>query len=390
MYIIEEEYEKIKESKKSLKNKRLPIIKTSEGDKYISIFYLAYELVEDNKGYIDQNIILNCLKEHQKLSYLTSEELDLFILMLQMSILKFISRICLNISNSQLKKIEVEKIIEAGNGKETVFKDLYNEFKYFRNMKEHMSDLSRIKTTNTAFVEYMAYRVKQLGKKGEPYYNRLNEEAEKIGFTIEEAIVKEHMEISKTTNYIGRAILAFKHLQGINFREIFEKVNKIDETLKNDYTDEFIKCDYKTKGRYRNYIIKLAKKYKLSEVYVAKKAVECSKKYKKHVGFFLIGDDKYLLKKELGKPYIFDILNINILSKIKQALYIISILLISSLLTVLLSPYLAVFDNLLLNIICFVIVFSFSLEITIKVLDYILRKIIKPKILPRFDFANSR
>ena len=67
-----------------------------------------------------------------------------------------------------------------------------------------------------------------------------------------------------------------------DFREIFEDVNRIDETLNNDYTDEFKKCDYKTKNRYRAYVIKLAKKYGVSEIYVAKKCVECSIKYKKH------------------------------------------------------------------------------------------------------------
>ena len=50
------------------------------------------------------------------------------------------------------------------------------------------------------------------------------------------------------------------------------------------------------KNQSKKYIIKLAEKYKLSEVYVAKKAIECSKKYKRHVGFFLIGDQKYLLQ----------------------------------------------------------------------------------------------
>ena len=389
MYIIEEEYEKIKESKKSLKNKRLPIIKTSEGDKYVSIFYLAYELVEDNTGYIDQNIIYKCLKEHQKLSYLSSEELDLFVLMLQMSLLKFIARICLNITNAQLKKIEVEKILEADLAKDTIFKDLYTELKYFRNMRDNMMDMSKIKTTNTAFVEYMAYRVKELGSKGEKYYNLLNDEAEKIGFTVEEAIVKEHMEISKTTDYIGRAILAYKQLQGLNFREIFEKVNKIDETLKGDFTNEFKKCDYKTKGRYRKYIIKLAKKYNLSEVYVAKKAVECSVKYKKHVGHFLIGDDKYLLKKSLKKPYLLELFIKRSIRPIKSELYILSIVAISSLLTVLISPNIAAFHNYLLNIIILFIAWAFSLEITIKVIDYLLRKIQSPKILPRFDFAKT-
>ena len=67
----------------------------------------------------------------------------------------------------------------------------------------------------------MAYRLKEMGVKGEKYYKLLSDEAEKIGFTIEEAIIKEHMEIAKTTDYIGRAILSYKRLQGLNFREIF-------------------------------------------------------------------------------------------------------------------------------------------------------------------------
>ncbi len=389
MYIIEQEYENIKESKKGLKNKRLPIIKTHEGDKYISIFYLAYELVETNTGYVDQNIILNCLREHQKLSYLTSEELDLFILMLQVSLLKFISRICLNISNAQLKKIDVENIIEEDLNKKNDFKELKNEFKYFRNLRDYMLDVSKIKSANTAFVEYMAYRVKELGVKGEKYYNLLKEEAEKIGFTVEEAIIKEHMEISKTTNYMGRAILSYKQLQGINFREIFEKVNKIDETLKDDYTNEFKKCDYKTKTRYRKYIIKLAKKYNLSEVYVAKKTVDCSEKYKKHVGFFLIGKYRYLLKKELGKPYLASALYYKFIHPIKAELYVLMLVFISCLVTIIASNYLIPSNNFFINLFSLITVLAFSLEIISKFVDYILRKIVKPKVLPRFDFAKT-
>ncbi len=389
MYIIEQEYQNIKESKKNLKNKRLPIVKTHEGDKYITIFYLAYELVETNTGYVDQNLILDCLKEHQKLSYLSSEELDLFVLMLQVSLLKFISRICLNISNSQLKKIEVEKILEEDESAKKISSDFEPELKYFGNLKDYMLDISKIKSANTAFVEYMAYRVKELGQKGEKYYNYLKDEAEKIGFTVEEAIIKEHMEISKTTNYIGRAILSYKQIQGLNFREIFEKVNKIDETLKDDYTNEFKKCDYKTKARYRNYIIKLAKKYNLSEVYIAKKAVECSIKYKKHVGFFLIGKYRYLLKKELGKPYLSSALYYKFIHPIKADLYILSIVFVSCLVTILSTRYFIVTNNIFINLFSLITVFFFTHEVFSKLLDYILKKLVKPKILPRFDFAKT-
>ena len=40
MYIIEEQYEEIKELRHSLKSKRLPVIKTHEGDKYLSLIHI--------------------------------------------------------------------------------------------------------------------------------------------------------------------------------------------------------------------------------------------------------------------------------------------------------------------------------------------------------------
>ena len=228
-----------------------------------------------------------------------------------------------------------------------------------------------------------------MGVKGEKYYKLLSDEAEKIGFTIEEAIIKEHMEIAKTTDYIGRAILSYKRLQGLNFREIFENVNKIDETLKNDYTNEFIKCDYKTKSLYRKYVIKLAKKYKVSEVYIAKKVVECSNKYKKHVGFFLIGDEKYLLKKELGKSYVSDMIYNNIIYPSKPFIYIASLIVMSLLITLLIGKRIFLFDNTALLVLMYIALFSLSLEVSDKIVNYALRKLVKPKILPRFDFAKT-
>lgn len=389
MYIIEEQYEEIKDVRRSLKSKRLPVIKTHEGDKYISIFYLAYELVEENTGYVDQNLILNCLKEHQKLSYLTSEELDLFILMLKIALLKFIARICLNITNSQAKKIEVEEIIANENSGGKYSKDIFANLKKTINLKSYIINENHIKTANTAFIEYMSYRLKELGRNGEKYFERLKDEAEKIGFTVEEAIIKEHMEIAKTTDYVGRAILAYKQIQGINFREIFEKVNKIDEALRLDYTNEFKRCDYKTKSRYRAYIIKLAKKYNLSEVYVAKKAVECSKKYKKHVGFFLIGEYKYLLKKELKKSYIGEVIYNKIIEPTKAFLYLLIILLLAIEFTILISYNLFSFNSVVATVIAFVIVFILSFEVAQKLVNYFFRKAMQPEILPRFDFAKT-
>lgn len=389
MYIIEDEYEEIREMRKTLRYTKLPVMKSHEGRKYVAIYYLAYELVEKNTGYIDQNVILNCLKEHQKLSCLSSEELDLFMLMLKIALLKFIARICLNISNSQLKKLEVEEILASEDSKTELSKDIFLNLRKSVNFKDYIVNDSHIKTANTAFIEYMSYRLKELGTKGEKHFERLKDESEKIGFTIEEAIVKEHLEIAKTTDFIGRAVLAYKQIQGINFREIFEKVSKIDEALNDDYTDEFAKCDYKTKTRYREFIIKLSKKYNLSEVYVAKKAVECSKKYKKHVGFFLIGEDRYLLKKELNKSYLSDVIYNKFIYPTQSFWYLLIILLFALEFTVIIGYNLFDFNKVLSTVISFVIVFILSFEVSHKLVNYFFRKALKPDILPRYDFAKT-
>lgn len=387
MYVIDEDYGIIQESKKHIVNKYLPTIKTHNGEKWVAIYYLAYELIEKNTGYIDQNLILACLNEHQKYSYLTSEELDLFSIMLRIAVLKFIARVCRNISNSQMQKIKVEKILQKGVEDTSILGKMLNQdlikFKY------NILEVGKIKNTNTSFVEYMAFRIKELGSDGGKYYEILKNEAERIGFSVEEAIIKEHNEMAKTTEYIGRSILAFKQLNGINFREIFEKVNKIDEALVYDYTDEFRKCDYKTKARYREQIIKIAKTYKLSEVYVSKKAVECSEKYKKHVGFFLIGDDRFLLRKELGKPYRLDKFYIKNIKPLNEYFYIYSIILIGLLFSVIATVQLFNFSSIIASILVALISFCLGMEIWEKLLNYMIRKSLKPKVLPRFDFAKT-
>ncbi|MEG1989839.1 MAG: glucoamylase family protein [Clostridia bacterium] len=389
MYIIEQEYSSILESKSSVKNKKLPTIKIRDGSRYTSIYYIAHELIEKNKGYTDQNYILECLKHRQQISYLTSDELNLFPLMLKIVIIKFIAGICINIANSQIQKINVEKLLfnnlQDYDTKKMADK-LYKDLKMF---KDDVSNAEKLKNTNTSFVEYLASKLKSYGEGGDKYYKILNEEAEKIGFTVEEAIVKEHLEIAKTTDYMSKAILGLKQLEGLNFREIFESVNKIDETLKLDYTNEFIKCDYKTKARYRNRVIKLSKRYNLSETYIAKKAVECSVKYQKHVGFFLSGDEKYLLKKELGKSYMVDNIYNNIIKPIRPYVYVGSILLFALLITILIGMYLFKLEFKSYGFLFYIFTYIFSVEISEKIITYLIRKIVPPKILPRFDFAKT-
>ena len=300
MYIIEQEYNVAKNSLRYEAHVGMPAVKPVDGKPNLRIMFMADEIVNRNHGMVDDGIVSNYVREFQRNTYVTFEELSILPTMLRVALIKYIKRVCINIFNAEMQKLKVEKKLNKSIAK-SADKITTKSLKKLGRIKHELTVNTGVKTSNTAYIEYMAYRLKDLGSRGEEYFEEFKEETTKTGFTIDEAIEKEHDEIAKTTSLISNSIMSMKTVATTNWGDVIVNVNRIDEILKEDFTKEYIKCDHKTKARYRHTIIKLAKKYKVSEMYVAKKAVECSYKYEKHVGHFLIGEDKVLLIKIMKK-----------------------------------------------------------------------------------------
>ena len=122
--------------------------------------------------------------------------------------------------------------------------------------------------------------------------------------TVSEVIQKEHFDVAIQKVLIGNSITSLKTIQRINFLEIFEKINGVEDVLKQDPSNVYQNMDWKTKEYYRNSIEKISKKTKISELYIAQKCVDLANKYfeedgsntkKSNVGYFLISDGKYEL-----------------------------------------------------------------------------------------------
>ena len=120
-----------------------------------------------------------------------------------------------------------------------------------------------------------------------------------MGTTISEIIKKEHFDIALKKVSIGNSIKSIKELSRINFLEIFEAINGVEEILKKDPANVYSGMDYKTKSYYRNAIKEVSKKTKISEIYIANKALELAEnakikevenKKQMHIGYYLISD----------------------------------------------------------------------------------------------------
>ncbi len=380
-YIVEETVKKIKTQMPLKKYKDLPGIANGIYEGIARVYVLASEIVAYTDSKIDDEVLKTAILAYQKQKKLNMEEIWNLWIFLEIAILENIRAVCEKIYVAQIQKYKVESIIERviENKKNTEFKttnikfthkDLKNEIKY-------------------PFIEYMAYKLKRLGRKGIAYFNILEDEVNKIGLTIEEAIKKEHFDIAIQKVLIGNSITSIREISRINFLMLFEEINGVEEVLKKDPANVYKYMDYKTKASYREHIKEIANKTKISENYIVNKALELASENegeKSHIGYYLI-DEGYnnLIKKLNGNR---NLLKKNNSQKAKK--YILSVYVISIILVLLFSSYIYTkTSSIIYSIIIGLLAIIPISEIWIQFLNYCLVKTVKPKIIPKMDFSKE-
>ena len=305
---------------------------------------------------------------------------------MQIAIIENIREICEKIYSSQLQKHKAENIVERLVENKEKQEQIFDK----KNSKKIEKDV--FKNMKYSFIEYMSYILKRYGKKGIGYLNILEETVEMSGTTIGDVIKKEHFDIAVRKISIGKAITSIKKIQKMNCLEIFEKINGVEELLRKDPIRIYGKMDSKTKEYYRNTVKEISKRTKISEIYIAKKTYELAKENqnkneekKSHIGYYLIDEGieelykklKYKAKRKKSE-------------KSKAKIYLLSISFFSVLISVLMGICINIKTNsLITSIIGFLIFLIPSSEIVIQIMQYILSKTIKPKLIPKMNFEQG-
>ncbi len=384
-YIIEETYKTVCLELNLKKYKEFPGISNGIYKGYARIYVLASEIVAYTDNKINEEILALTISSYQKRKLLSMEEIWNLWIFLEIAIIENIRNICERIYSSQIQKYKVENIIERLVEKKEI------KSQTFRNLKKETKPKLSYKEMKYPFIEYMSYKLKKYGKQGLPYLEILEDQVNKVGMTISEAIKKEHYDIAISKVSIGNSILSLKEIIRVNFLSLFEEINGVEEILKSDPADVYDKMDYKTKDCYRNVIKKISEETKISEIYIAKKTIELSKRHtesediKRHIGYYLISEGKEELIKAIGVKGTKSISN-----KTKTRKYIFGIYLFTSILTILNGAYFYFKSkNLTISILTLIILYIPISEIVIQFVNYILSKTVKPKLIPKLDFSKN-
>ena len=394
LYIIEESIKNICKELTLKKYTNFLGIANGRYAGFARIYVLAAEMCAYTDGKINGDNLKQMLIAYQKKKSLSMNEIWNIGLFIQIVLIENIREICEYIYLTQMQKEKVENILS----------------KFFNNKikPSHTTVINTIKLTpmRNSFIEYMSYKLKKFGRQAYAYLNILEEEVEKTGSDISEIVKKEHFDVAVKKVLVGNAILTVKNISRVNFLEIFENISGVEDILRQDPAGQYEKMDVDTKTYYRNKIQEIAKKTKISEIYIAKKCLELSIQAKKeidsnninderqtHIGYYLIDKGRNKLAKELLNK------NIGLIpNKIKVNYYIFGIWITTIILSFALafSEYFLLrnkIDNTTLCIIYSSLIFIVSLipfeNIVTKIIQYVLSKIVKPKVIPKLDFQNG-
>ena len=394
LYIIEEAIKNICKELTLKKYTNFLGIANGRYEGFARIYVLAGEMVAYTDGKINGENLKQMLMAYQNKKSLSMNEIWNIGLFIQIVLIENIREICEYIYSCQMQKEKVENIL--------------SKFFNTKVKPSHATVINSIKLTpmRNSFIEYMSYRLKKYGRKAFAYLNILEEEVEKTGNDISEIVKKEHFDVAVKKVLVGNAIITLKNISRVNFLEIFESINGVEDILKQDPAQQYDKMDVETKTYYRNKIQEISKKTKISEIYITKKCLELSKKAKEkletndinderktHIGYYLIDKGRNELAKELVNK------NIRLLSnETKVNYYIFGIWSITIILALTLSigEYFLLakhINNSILNTIYTSVIFIISIipieNIVTKTTQYILSKIVKTKVIPKLDFQNG-
>lgn len=296
IYLIEKEYKDIKHNMPKSYYENLPAIDKGLMRGYPRIYAIAQEMVSCSSGIVDSQLIDRFIIGYQKNRLLSSGEIWALPIMIRIALLQYISSISDSIIYAQNEKnrgdIIADSLIHAyANG------DLEDKIKALS--KENICFSSHS-------IERILKILRDSGVESASIYTWIDEKLESQETNSEEMIANEHQVVGKYQIHIGNCITSIREIEGINWKEKFEKLSELEKILNTDPSGVYTDMDFETRDYYRHCIEKLSKRYQVSEIYTAKKAIECAIEdksnfnFKKHIGYYLIDDGVNFLKIKLG------------------------------------------------------------------------------------------
>ncbi len=376
-YKIEEQVKVIRQELSREKFLKLSVLKNGYLKGYPRAYSIALELISHTDGRLDEDLLIDFVKSYQTYSVLTIAEIWSLSLMARTALIEIIRNVCEQINITQVDWAKVESL-KSDNHKQIV-----NEIK---------NELESMEKVNTSYIEHLLRKLRKEGIESGEIIDYIEKKLTEFDVNIDKVVEIEHKDQANKKLSIGNSIKSLNVISIIDWNDIFEKLSIVEEILREDPAKIYEKMDFQSRDYYRHMIEKISFKCGVSEAKIARSVVDyCHNNEDKdnderlsHVGYYIIDQGKEKLLKDLkckvSRKY---------LHNYSLSSYIIPITLFTFIFSFVLAAYIYRISNLWAGILVGLITLVPISDIGIKLVNWIVTKVIPPYFIPKLEYRNG-
>ncbi|GAU79536.1 GH36-type glycosyl hydrolase domain-containing protein [Fusibacter sp. 3D3] len=297
-YIIEEQVKGVRGALTKKNYYKLPVLKKGPFKGYTRIFAIAIEFISLVDGQVEESTLLKYLEAYQSHSILFDREIRVLPIMMRIALIEHVRMICEKIKDTQREWNKADVLIDK------YWSDEVNDLE--KMMTLFISTLEKDDEANPTFVEHLFYRLRRSGRSYSNVLRGIDEILDKYGMTAELIAQREHNAQAVSTVSFGNCIMSLKYVSNLNWSYFFESASFVERILQTDPDETYLAMDETSRGYYLRQIETLARAYRVSEIHIAREAIELANKEaltgnsqnetqnmynrKIHVGYYLLGD----------------------------------------------------------------------------------------------------
>ena len=299
-YSLKDLREEILRSLPSKFERQLPRNSSGDFQGYPRIYGLLVELIEHTDSQLQSDTLKAFINAYQVQVPLSSGEIWAIPIMLRIVLLENIRRLTEQILFTQKERDAADHwlspFLESEHGPEeweVILKTLSPQEEY-----------------SSAYAEQILKRLRDLGVDAAPLLHWVDRFVAKQDTTIEELAKLERQRQTMYQVTMGHAILSIHLITSEDWPRFFEEVSLVERVFKKDPSGVYSEMDFESRDAYRHQVEKIALRFKVSELVVARKvlsraekAFEQGESVSSHVGYDLLGFGRFELEQELRHDY---------------------------------------------------------------------------------------
>ena len=283
-------------------SRELPCLSSGPSAGQPRVYEIALELISHVDGRIDEETVTSFVAAYETVAPLKLGELWAIPIMLRLALIENLRRVAARMASGRIERNEANRW--ADRITDVVEKDP-------KNLILVMADLARSgRPFSSAFVAELARRLQGQGTALAFPLTWIEQRLAEDGLKTDELVQSESQQRAANQVSIGNSIGSLRFLGAMDWRELVERISSVEKALREDPAGVYADMDFATRDRYRHVVEAAAKERALSEVDVARKAVDLAREgasgagaqeREAHVGYYLIDDGMPRLEKLTGR-----------------------------------------------------------------------------------------